>query len=82
MNQRKLKTRTEKIKFLKDLKTGRAVISEILPVKFEVWFFDAQEKTYTNHLTHSILSEKMYNERNKKAGIMNSDIQKITLNIH
>lgn len=81
MRKRILKKRNEKIKFLKELKTGRANISELSQQKFEVWFFDPKERTYTNSITNLKLTEEMYKGINQKEGIKDSDILNITLNI-
>ena len=69
MKRHNLKNRNEKIKFLKELQTGRATVSEILPMVIEIWEVNKKEKTLYNTKTTETLSEEMYEERIKREGI-------------
>ena len=79
MKQRNLKTRTDKIKFLKELEAGKAKINELLPFKIEVWLVE-DDGTHINRNTGKRLTLAEYNADTKRRGIKESDIIRIGTN--
>lgn len=75
MLHNKTKTRGEKLKFLNDLKNGKASVKDILPTKFDVWIVikdydtEGSTKEYRNMKTGQVLSESEYESRIEKSGI-------------
>jgi hypothetical protein len=66
---RKLDNRNEKIKFLKSLHAGKTRISDLLPVRIEVWRVMDHGKTFIKIRTGERFSKKQHANYNKNQGV-------------
>lgn len=73
MKESKLNSRSEKIKFLQQLKEGKATIQELMPLKVELWkqYLD-EPHTYINESTGEEITAHQMQEKqsNKKDNVL------------
>lgn len=62
MKQHKFKNRYEKINFLKALQEGKTKISELLPLKIEVWRIEDKGKTWIRTKTGKRYTKQEHDE--------------------
>ena len=60
---KKLKTKAEKIKFLNDLKIGKAKICDLQQPSLEIWFKDETGYLYYNKIADLTLNKEQLSKR-------------------